>query len=201
MGARFSSLLLAGVVGFFPAAPAVLAGETAEVGIVGHAFVPAELTVKVGTTVRWTNREKRVSHSVVFLGQGGGESERFFPGESWSRSFDRPGTYDYTCEPHPEMKGRIIVESPGPGASRRDELVRLVRQDCGSCHGMTLKGGLGLPLTADALRGKPAESLSATIIYGRPGTAMPPWSRFLNETEADWIVGRLMAGFPEEGAR
>lgn len=86
-----------------------------------------------------------------------------------------------------------------PDAARRGELVRLVRQDCGACHGMTLKGGLGLPLTAEALRDKPAESLAATIVYGRPGTAMPPWSRFLNESEAGWIVGRLMAGFPEEG--
>ncbi|MDP2811679.1 MAG: cytochrome c [Rhodocyclaceae bacterium] len=92
-------------------------------------------------------------------------------------------------------------EPPEPNGARRGELVRLVRQDCGSCHGMTLKGGLGLPLTAEALRDKPAESLAATIVYGRPGTAMPPWSRFLSETEADWIVGRLMAGFPDEGQR
>ena len=78
------------------------------------------------------------------------------------------------------------------------ELVRLVRQDCGSCHGMTLQGGLGTPLTAQALAGKPAESLAATILYGRNGTAMPPWKTLLSEAQANWIVDRLLAGFPEE---
>jgi len=78
------------------------------------------------------------------------------------------------------------------------ELIRLVRQDCGSCHGMTLQGGLGTPLTPEALAGKPAETLAATILYGRLGTAMPPWKTLLSEAEANWIVERLMEGFPEE---
>lgn len=84
-----------------------------------------------------------------------------------------------------------------PSAERQRELVRLVRQDCGSCHGMTLQGGLGPALTPDALKGKPAESLAATIFGGRPGTPMPPWNRFVSEAEASWIVQRLMAGFPQ----
>lgn len=85
-----------------------------------------------------------------------------------------------------------------PDSARQRELVRLVRQDCGSCHGMTLKGGLGLPLTAEALRDKPFDGLVATVVYGRPGTAMPPWKSILSESEAEWIVRRLMQGFPEE---
>jgi cytochrome c55X len=85
-----------------------------------------------------------------------------------------------------------------PDGARQRELVRLVRQDCGSCHGMTLKGGLGLPLTAEALRDKPFDGLVATVVYGRPGTAMPPWKTIISESEAEWIVRRLMQGFPEE---
>ncbi|MGE5467436.1 MAG: c-type cytochrome [Ignavibacteria bacterium] len=85
-----------------------------------------------------------------------------------------------------------------PSAERRAELTRLVRQDCGSCHGMRLTGGLGSPLTAESLRDKPLEGLVATVLYGRPGTAMPPWRGMLSDGEAQWIVGRLMAGFPEE---
>lgn len=77
----------------------------------------------------------------------------------------------------------------------------MVRQDCGSCHGLQFKGGLGLPLTPEALRDKPVEGLVATILMGRPGTAMPPWSRFLNEAEAEWVVKQLMAGFPAEAPR
>jgi len=73
-------------------------------------------------------------------------------------------------------------------------LIELLRQDCGSCHGMRLTGGLGPPLTADALRERPAESIAATIMHGRPGTAMPPWRRFVDEDEAWWLAGVLRAG-------
>lgn len=82
--------------------------------------------------------------------------------------------------------------------TRKVELIRLVRQDCGSCHGLSLKGGLGPALLPDALRGLPADSLLTVILQGRPGTAMPPWKRFLNEEEARWIVAQLQKGFPHE---
>lgn len=85
-----------------------------------------------------------------------------------------------------------------PSAERQKELVHLVRQDCGSCHGMTLQGGLGPALTPAALRERPPDSLVATIYGGRPGTPMPPWHRFLSEAEAEWIVQQLLVGFPEE---
>ena len=84
-----------------------------------------------------------------------------------------------------------------PDAVRQKELVRLVRQDCGSCHGMTLRGGLGPALLPATLHDKPAEGLVATIYYGRPGTAMPPWKQFMSEAEAGWIVQQLMSGFPQ----
>ena len=66
----------------------------------------------------------------------------------------------------------VAGESPSP--ARQKELVGLVRQDCGSCHGMTLAGGLGPALLPSALQGKPQENLAATILHGRPGTPMPP---------------------------
>lgn len=80
---------------------------------------------------------------------------------------------------------------------RQNELIRLVRQDCGSCHGMQLRGGLGPALTRQTLQDKPAAALISTILYGRPGTAMPPWERFLSEAEASWIVDALQKGFPD----
>jgi cytochrome c55X len=85
-----------------------------------------------------------------------------------------------------------------PDAAREQALVRMVRQDCGSCHGMRLTGGLGPALTREALAGKPADSLAAAIYHGRPGTPMPPWRAMLDEAEAQWIAERLLAGFPEE---
>ena len=87
-----------------------------------------------------------------------------------------------------------VLAGDAPEAARRAQLVSLVRQDCGSCHGMTLKGGLGPPLTRDALRDKPPGSLVATMLYGRPGTAMPPWRGFVSGVEAEWIVRQLQEG-------
>jgi cytochrome c55X len=85
-----------------------------------------------------------------------------------------------------------------PTPERQRQLVRMVRQDCGACHGLTLKGGLGPPLLPETLRDKPVESLQYTVLLGRPGTPMPPWSAFLTEAEAGWIVRQLIHGFPEE---
>ena len=85
-----------------------------------------------------------------------------------------------------------------PDTARQQQLVRMVRQDCGSCHGMTLAGGLGPALTRQALADKPVESLAAVIEHGRPGTPMPPWRSMLSTDEARWIAERLLAGFPKE---
>lgn len=89
------------------------------------------------------------------------------------------------------------VAGAAPSAERQRELTRFVRQECGFCHGIHLTGGLGSPLTAQALVGKPAEALEATILYGRTGTAMPGWTPHLSESDATWIVAALMKGFPQ----
>ena len=96
-----------------------------------------------------------------------------------------------------EAEGLVAVAvaaAPAPDAARQRELLRLLKQDCGSCHGMRLTGGLGPALTPEALRTKPAASLVATIVSGRPGTAMPPWRRFVSEAEAEWLVARMVLG-------
>ncbi|MBI5781212.1 MAG: cytochrome c [Rhodocyclales bacterium] len=83
-----------------------------------------------------------------------------------------------------------------PGVARQEALVRLVRQDCGACHGLSLRGGLGPALTAEALAGKDGEMLAAVITHGRPGTPMPPFAGLLSTEEITWIVERLQEGFP-----
>lgn len=86
----------------------------------------------------------------------------------------------------------------GPSPARAAELVNLVRQDCGSCHGLRFKGGLGPALLPEALAGRDRESLKRVILDGRPGTPMPPWRGLITEPEAGWIVDQLAAGFPDE---
>ncbi len=84
------------------------AADVVEVRIRDYKFVPERVVVKPGTTVRWTNEEKRASHSVVFPAERM-ESERLLNGDAWQRRFESPGVYPYTCEPHPEMKGVVEV--------------------------------------------------------------------------------------------
>ena len=84
-----------------------------------------------------------------------------------------------------------------PTPERQKELVHLVRQECGFCHGLRLTGGLGSPLTAEAMKDRPGEAMVITILQGRPGTAMPGWAPFLTEQETQWIVQQLQQGFPQ----
>ena len=79
-------------------------------------------------------------------------------------------------------------------ASRAIQLERLVRQDCGSCHGMTLKGGLGPDIRAEMLKGKDAEAITEIILDGVPDTPMPPWRPLMTEAEARWIADYLLSG-------
>lgn len=87
-----------------------MAQQNVEVGVADYRFQPAEVRIKAGDTVKWVNKEKRTSHSMLFPAESGLESTRIFPGESWERKFVQPGRYEYTCGPHPEMKGAVVVE-------------------------------------------------------------------------------------------
>lgn len=79
-----------------------------EVSILDYKYSPAVVEIRSGDTVTWVNHEKRTSHSVLFEATGE-ESERFFPGEKWSRTFPQAGRFEYRCGPHPEMKGAVVV--------------------------------------------------------------------------------------------
>lgn len=71
---------------------------------------------------------------------------------------------------------------------RQQYLRNMVQHDCGSCHGITLKGGLGPALTAQALANKSDDVLQLTILKGRVGTPMPPFESLLSMDEVKWII-------------
>ena len=88
----------------------------------------------------------------------------------------------------------LTSQAESISAERQASLEHLLIQDCGSCHGLRMKGGLGPALTPTELAERPKEGLIGTIIHGRPGTAMPPWNALLNEQEATWMIDRLLQG-------
>lgn len=88
--------------------------------------------------------------------------------------------------PLPAVTGELSNE-------RQKELVYIIQQDCGSCHGMNLKGGLGPPLTSETLKTKSSEQLFDIISQGVAKTPMPSWIGILNNEEIKWIVTRLQS--------
>lgn len=94
---------------------------------------------------------------------------------------------------------RASADAPSaPPKPRQSALLYLLRQDCGACHGMTLKGGLGPSLLPERLAGIPDDVLIATVLDGRPGTPMPPWRFMISPGEAAWLVHRLKEGIGRE---
>lgn len=94
--------------------------------------------------------------------------------------------------PSAQMPAGMTATSAAPPDPAK--LTQLVLQDCGSCHGMTLKGGLGKPLTTEHLAPWDRDQIVHIILEGVPGTPMPPWKPLLSEAEARWIADSLKKG-------
>ena len=86
-----------------PSAPA-----SAQVKIDNFSFGPQTLTVPVGTTVTWTNRDD-IPHTIVST-DGVFKSKVRDTDETFSFTFTKTGTYTYFCSVHPKMTGKIIVQ-------------------------------------------------------------------------------------------
>jgi plastocyanin len=82
--------------------------ETAEVKIDNFSFGPAALTVPVGTTVTWTNRDD-IPHTVVSTDDAF-KSKVLDTDEKFSFTFSKAGSYPYFCSIHPKMTGKVVVQ-------------------------------------------------------------------------------------------
>ncbi len=105
-----------------PASPTTMAMPTAaatapsstssssgsDVTIANFAFSPDTLTVKAGTTVKWTNKDS-TAHTVT-ADDGSFDSGTLNPGMTFSFTFKQAGTVSYHCTIHPNMKAKIVVQ-------------------------------------------------------------------------------------------
>jgi cytochrome c55X len=94
----------------------------------------------------------------------------------------------------PPQQHPVTVSSADIDTLRQEELRYMVQQDCGSCHGMTLKGGLGPSLLPERIATLPDQYLFDAIYHGRKGAPMPPWAPILKTEEIHWIVQQLKLG-------
>ena len=88
-------------------APPSVSGEGVEVEIEDFAYVPGTITIKVGTTVTWTNKDS-VGHTAT-SDDGVFDSGMLSKGSSFSYTFTTAGTFGYFCTPHPYMVATIVV--------------------------------------------------------------------------------------------
>jgi plastocyanin len=103
------AILLGPVVGAMLAFGSVAAQDaTNVVAIDNFAFTPPELTVAVGTTVKWVNHDD-VPHLVVNKDKAF-RSKALDTDDSFSYTFASAGTFDYFCALHPHMVGKVIVK-------------------------------------------------------------------------------------------
>jgi plastocyanin len=84
-------------------APAMVA-----VKIDNFSFGPQSVSISAGTKVTWTNRDD-IPHTVVST-EGLFKSHVLDTDESFSFTFDKPGTYPYFCSVHPKMTGQVVVK-------------------------------------------------------------------------------------------
>jgi len=110
MGAALAACGLALTVG---AALPIRAATTA-VNVVDFAYEPTAMTVTAGDTVRWTNAGS-APHTVT-ADDGTFQSETLRTGASFEQTFATAGTFTYTCQFHPQMRGTVVVTAPAPTA-------------------------------------------------------------------------------------
>jgi plastocyanin len=101
---------MAGMAGQAPAAAPAAAAPVATntVAIQNFAFAPAVVTVKVGTTITWTNQDQD-SHTVTAMNDGPFHSPAMNTGDTYRYTFTKAGHYDYLCTIHPFMTATVVV--------------------------------------------------------------------------------------------
>src|SRR5829696_9743434 len=112
---RLAALSLVALLLFAPTAGAQ--GKNMTVSIKNFAFNPPNMTVAPGTTLTWVNNDQ-VPHTATATNPAGVfDSGTLQPGQSYSFTFNKPGTYAYHCAIHPYMTGAVTVSGASRGAS------------------------------------------------------------------------------------
>ena len=111
--ASFTAAVIIAIVLLLAGSPSVTANAqpsagNAEVKIDNFSFGPAAITVPVGATVTWTNRDD-IPHTVVST-DGVFKSKVRDTDEKFSYTFAKAGTYSYYCSVHPKMTGKVVVQ-------------------------------------------------------------------------------------------
>lgn len=111
------------------------------VGINGFAFMPATITVPVGTRVVWTNQQPQASHTVTSDTPGIPDSGALQTGATFAFVFNQAGTFAYHCNIHPFMHGTVVVTAAGTTATATAAPATAAR--CPAADGRTATDTIG----------------------------------------------------------
>ena len=95
-------------------APTQAMAASQAVTMAQYAFAPAALTVHVGDTITWTNRDQAPHDVTTTTAPVALHSPTLATGQSWTYTFTQPGTYGYICSIHPDMRAQVIVLAAAP---------------------------------------------------------------------------------------
>jgi plastocyanin len=113
IGLGCAAVLVAGVLAATYANGARLKGAPGGTGtqvkIDNFTFAPNALTIPVGTTVQWVNRDD-IPHTVVSDDKTTIRSKALDTDDNFSYTFTKAGTYSYFCSIHPKMTGKVVVQ-------------------------------------------------------------------------------------------
>jgi plastocyanin/DNA-binding beta-propeller fold protein YncE len=187
-----------------PAATDVAVGVTAAteatVTIADQAFQPHTVVVATGATVTWENRDP-VAHTVTSL-EGWFDSGQIAGDDSFAHAFDRPGTFRYGCDNHPQMEGVVIVLPGGavaPALFEGKSVKQAFTDSCSGCHGLQREGATGPALIPGRLAAGD-DTYFEVIKNGKPGTVMPAWGPTGMSDEEIWALIGFMRSEPEAEA-
>jgi len=111
--ASFTAAVIIAIVLLVAGSPSVKASDqpsaaNAAVNIDNFVFGPPTITVPVGATVTWTNKDD-IPHTSVST-DGVFKSKVLDTDEKFSYTFTKAGTYAYYCTIHPKMTGKVVVQ-------------------------------------------------------------------------------------------
>jgi plastocyanin len=108
---RLTYLTVLALLAMLILVPSAGAQQNQRVYIQDFYFSPASINIEPGTTVTWVN-QGQAPHTATHTG-GTFDSGTLQPGQSYSYTFNRAGTYAYYCQIHPNMTGTIVVDGGG----------------------------------------------------------------------------------------
>ena len=141
-----AALTLVAAAATFSPAPARAAQHAVDIS--DSAFAPGVITVSVGDTITWTNRDDD-PHTVTSV-DGAFDSGRLDPGQSWSMKVTKAGTFEYRCDFHSDMHGTLVVRGGdgGGGAAGQPDRERTSPGDSAGAHASHAGGNGDQPDTA-----------------------------------------------------